>query len=151
MNYTIKQIEDKILSSLRDLKVNNRVKTLDAYQGDLEDALENPERLIVLFPAVLVVFSGNTYTENPHEVYIQRISFDIIIGSNSLRGEKQRTLGVYELLEDVREILTGNQLDLQIPPLSLVREQPVLVGKVKGRFLAVYAATYSADIDYTSY
>ena len=151
MNPTIVQIEDNILQVLGDI---GYVKTLESYQGTLEDVLENPEAMITRFPAILVAFGGNRYnTEGyPTYVYRRRMQFNVIVGSNSLRGEKERRRGregSYQMLTDVRDLLAGNNLGLQISPLIITSEDPIFNGKINGRFISIYAATYEMDMDYT--
>jgi len=148
---TVTQIEDGILNALYPLHIHGggKIKTLQSYQGSLEDALEHPERISMRFPAVLIVYAGGKYTERPTHIYSVRVEYRIIAACESLRTEKDGRRGAYQLLDDIREKLAGYDLGLKIAALGLVSEDPVLVGKVGNRFLTIYSATYATEVDYS--
>ncbi len=163
MNY-IAEIEDKILEALSGLKTpTGYAKTLESYQGTLEEALEAPDKILVLLPAILVVFAGSSYKEIPVRVFQQQIRFRILVASGTLRGDRERRrgsktpgqIGTYQMLTDVRQSLAGNTLDNTAAPISVVREEPVFIGKTRGpktrsRFVSIYSALYQTELDYSA-
>jgi len=123
--YTITEIEDAIISTLKGSTMNSYCKKIDSYQiegGDLEEQI----RLFSLqMPCVLVIYSEGIYVRFPNKRLEREMKFSILVCSESLRGggESRRGLiGAYKMLEDLKTVLTGQKLGLDIDPIFPVRE-----------------------------
>ena len=157
MGYTIAEIENKILAVLGTLPY---WKTLESFEGSLDDLLENPKKKILRFPAGLVALGGNQYSGAgyPVGVYTQVMQFVILVIDSSLRGEVSRRKGsvsnpgTYQMLEDVRNLLAGQKLGLlnDDPPIRIVSEDVLFTGKNKGKTVSIYGAVYELDLDFTT-
>ncbi len=126
MNYTINQVEDGILTALRnDVPLKAVCRKIDTYAGppapqSVEDFLAG-----VLPPACLVYYLGSEYEDNA-TTRIQ--TFSILVITRNLRGGAAARKGVtgetgaYEMIEMVKAALKRNMLGLDIAPLRPVRE-----------------------------
>ncbi len=139
--YTIEQIEDAIITAVDGLKVSQGVRTIKSYQGELEEG--DIKRLVALFPAIYVVYGGSTYAEHGARK-IEKITYHLFVCDKSLRAEDEarrggtQNPGTYAILDDIRDLLFGKQLSLEIYPFSLIRQMPVWFGSG----ISVYAAEY---------
>ena len=140
--YTIKQIEDTVITALAPLKISLDVRSIKSYQGELESENEI-SRIVGLFPAIYVVYGGSGYDEHGARK-IERMSFHIIACDRSLRSETEARRGgamnpgIYAMLDGIRDILYGEALSMEIFPFSLIRQEPVWFGKG----FSLYAAEY---------
>ena len=140
--YTIQQIEDAIISALTPLKTSLNIRVIKSYQSELEN--ENDlNRMISLFPAIYIVYGGSDYDEHGARK-IERMTYHIIVCDRSLRSADEarhggtENPGVYAMLNEIRDILFGEMLSLEIFPLNLVRQMPVWFGKG----ISIYSAEY---------
>jgi phage gp37-like protein len=124
--YTVTQIEDAIIDALKDSVMGTYCKKIDSYQ--LEEA-EDIEKQIQLFalnlPCALVIYSEGIYARYPNKRLDLKMRFSILLCAQNLRGEgepRRGTVGTYKMINDLRTILTGKRLDLEIDPLFPVRE-----------------------------
>lgn len=151
MSYTVTDIEVEIINAINaDATMSGYLKTVRTYQGDLEEALND---IIIRFPFALVVFNKSIYDRGgyPSGVFDQTMEFSILVGDNNLRGEEERRRGVgggkpgtYKMLADLRSILGGNKLGLDIRPLEPVFEESL----AQGKNISVYEAIYRTAMDY---
>jgi len=142
MSYTIEQIEDALIDKLDALKDTQGVRTLKTYQGELETE-DDVAKMVRLFPAVFVVYGGSDYADHGARK-VQKMRFVIIVCDKSLRAEEEarrggvNNPGTYALLGAVRDLLYGSMLDLEIYPVSLLREESAWFSKG----VSIYAAEY---------
>lgn len=141
MAYTIEQIENAIIDALEPLRSTRNVLAIKTYQGELE--ADDLKKITGRIPAVFVVYGGSSYT--PHGGRkIEKARFFVFVADRSLRSEDESRRGsatnpgTYTLLNDVRDLLTGQQLDLEIYPLELIGEEPIWFSGG----LSVYSAEY---------
>jgi len=123
--YTITEIEDAIIATLKVSEMGAYCKKIDSYQiegGDLEEQI----RLFAgQLPCVLVVYSGGDFEHLLSGVQDKSMTFSILLCAQSLRGKgeaRRGLVGVYQMLDDLRSALTNNVLALNIDPLLPTRE-----------------------------
>lgn len=156
MNETIAKVEDQIIEALKPLladQPDGYVKEIDTYQGQLAESTveEIINVLAVNFPAIMVIYLGSRLNEDPTDLYDDVQSWGIFVAAKNLRGEKEARrggtigeVGTYQMVEDIKTRLTGNQLGLGVQPLSLRAVDSVLVDKG----LSVYGMTFETSLDY---
>lgn len=132
-----KTLEDAVLTALQ-ARLGSLVNTLETYQGDWRADLQNePWRL----PAVLVMLSGARSETAALRSYDLTLDLTVLVVVRQLRGQaagRRLEGGVYQLLAGSRQALWHQDLGLEILPLALVREEPLL----NNREFSVYAAQY---------
>jgi phage gp37-like protein len=123
--YTITEIEDAIISTLKGSTMNSYCKKIDSYQiegGDLEEQI----RLFAgQLPCLLVVYSGGEFEHLLSGVQDKSMTFSILLCAQSLRGKgeaRRGLVGAYQMLDDLRFVLTNNVLALNIDPMLPTRE-----------------------------
>ena len=124
--YTITEIEDAIISTLKASDMGTYCKKIDSYQiegGDLEEQI----RIFAgQMPCALVMYSEGNYNHPPSRQE-KEMFFLILVCAQSMRGSGQArraAVGTYQMMDDLRSILTGKRLDLEIDPLFPMNEAP---------------------------
>jgi phage gp37-like protein len=134
-------VEDAVLSVLQ-AELAGRVKTLATYQGDwLTDLHREDWR----FPAVLVQLRQSRGEQVTLSSYDLNLEFTILVMVRHLRGEaagRREADGVYQVLAGVRKALWHQDLGLELQPLHLLREEPLL----SNQEFSVYAAHYGTAL-----
>jgi phage gp37-like protein len=132
-----KTLEDAVLTALQ-ARIGSLVQTLETYQGDWRADLQNePWRM----PAVLVLLSGVRSEAAALRSYDLTLDLTVLVLVRQLRGQeagRRQEGGVYQILAGSRQALWHQDLGLEILPLALVREEPLL----NNREFSVYAAQY---------
>ena len=152
-NETIVQVEDAILVKLAQAPIGpvdagGYARLVDSYQGELED--EDLQKVLKLFPAVLVVYDTSQYTKLARGVYDERMRFRVLVASRNLRGEKAQRrgdvamVGTYEMLRDVRGLLANKIVTPDVGPAEPVAERFV----VNTREASIYEAAYEISVDF---
>ncbi len=125
MNYTFADYEAAILAALASLEApNGYLKTLKGYAGEL-DEVSAFETFTRGFPGILVEIEGARYEPVTMPFHYQEINVNLLIGSRSYRDQDEArggTTGVFTILNDVRTLLLGKDLNLEIRPLILNTE-----------------------------
>ena len=151
-NETIVQVEDAILAKLDQAPIGpvggaGYARIVNSYQGELED--EDLQKVLKLFPAVLVVYDTSQYTKMAKGVYDERMRFRVLVASRNLRGEKAQRrgdvamVGTYQMLRDVRGLLANKIVSPDIGPAEPVAERFV----VNTREASIYEAIYEISLD----
>jgi len=104
---TIAEVEDALLEALRGAVPY--AKTVRSYAGEWDEAVE---RVVMLFPAVLVELDSVGYEEEAYQsietaTFWEELVFAIWLASKSLRGEEEArrgAQGAYQMLEDVKKL-----------------------------------------------
>lgn len=130
-------VEDAVVAALES-QLRPAVKTVMSYQGNWRtDLRQETWRL----PAALVMLRRSRSDQVGLSSYDLTLDFEVLVVVRQLRGEaagRRETGGAYDLLAGVREALWHQDLGLDVTPLALVREEPLLND---GEF-TVYAAHY---------
>ena len=129
MSYTYEQIEDAIISKLQPLKASLGIRAIKTYQGELESE-EEIKRLVMLFPAVYVVYGGSRY-EDFGARQVEHMAYHLIVCDRNLRSEAEarrggsENPGTYAMLEGSRDALCGSQLSMEIFPIKPIGKVPI--------------------------
>lgn len=130
-------LEDAVLAAL-EAQLGAQVQTLESYQGDWRADLQEASRRL---PAVLVMLSGTSAAAMAMRSYDLTLNLTVLVLLRQLRGQadgRRSEGGAYALLAAIRQALWQQDLGLEILPLALVREEPLL----NNREYTVYAAHY---------
>ncbi len=130
-------LEDAALSALQ-TQLAYQVNTLESYQGDWRADLQDTGWRL---PAVLVMLSGTRSEAVALRSYDLTIDLTLLVVVRQLQGQaagRRQEGGTYQLLAGIRQALWHQDLGLEILPLALVREEPLL----NNREFTVYAAQY---------
>ncbi|OGP72150.1 MAG: hypothetical protein A2Y80_06935 [Deltaproteobacteria bacterium RBG_13_58_19] len=130
-------VEDAVLAAL-EARVGPLIQTLKTYQGDwLEDLQRQGWRL----PAVLLLLERSRAEQMTARSFDVILDFRLLVVVRQLRGEeagRREEGGVYQILAEIREALWNQDLGLDILPLGLIQEEPLL----NTQEFTVYAADY---------
>ena len=119
-----------------------QVKTLATYQGDWQTDLHREDWR---FPAVLVQLRQSRGEQVTMGSYDLNLEFTVLVMVRHLRGEaagRREADGVYQVLAGVRKALWHQDLGLELQPLNLIREEPLL----SDQEFSVYAAHYGTSL-----
>ena len=95
------------------------------------------------FPAVVVEVFDATYKSNSTAYYTQEVTLNIFAVARSWRDQAEARggdQGAYQMLSDIRDILHGNTigLDIRKSGLELQKEQRLIADKTMVIYLAAY-------------
>ncbi len=134
-------VEDAVLAALQ-AELAGQVSTLASYQGDWQADLQREDWR---FPAVLVQLRQSRGEQVTFSSYDLNLEFTILVLVRHLRGEaagRREADGIYHLLAGVRKALWHQELGLELQPLNLIREEPLLSSPE----FSVYAAPYGTAL-----
>lgn len=135
--YSWNTLEDTVVAALED-RLAPEVRTVRSYQGDWRtDLRQETWRL----PAALVMLTGSRSEQVGLSSFDLTMDIQVLVVVRHLRGEeagRREPGGAYDLLAGVREALWHQDLGLDLTPLALVREEPLLTDEE----FTVYAAQY---------
>lgn len=121
--------------------------TAQSYAGEL-DADGGGE--VRNFPAVWITFAGERPdAQGPGRSTWMRAVFTAFCAQRNRRNDAASRhgaagkVGAYQLLEDVRAVLLGQTLDLEISPLAPGAVRTIIAGKLQGEQAVVYAVEFT--------
>lgn len=130
-------VEDAVVTALK-TQLGPEVKTVMSYQGDWRtDLRQETWRL----PAALVMLRCSRSDQVGLSSFDLTFDLEVLVVVRQLRSEaagRREAGGAYDLLAGMREALWHQDLGLDVTPLALVREEPLLND---GEF-TVYTAHY---------
>jgi len=127
-----------VLAALK-AELDAQVKTLATYQGDwLTDLQWEDWR----FPAVLVQFRQSRGEQVTFSSYDLSLEFTVLVVVRGNTAKRREANGVYQIMAGVRKALWHQDLGLELQPLNLIREEPLL----SNQEFAVYAAHYGTAL-----
>ena len=148
MSYTITEIEDAIIATLKASEMGAYCKKIDSYQiegGDLEEQI----RIFAgQMPCALVVYTRAGYAHHPNKQQDKEMIFSILVCAQSMKGSgeaRRATVGTYKMLDDLRSTLTGEKCGLTIDPLMPVRE----AAEVNTKMFSAYSMEFRTKCRYT--
>ena len=131
-------IEDAVVAALQ-AELDTQVKTLATYQGDwLTDLHGEYWR----FPAVLVQLRQSRGEQVTFSSYDLSLEFTVLVVVRGNTAKRREANGVFQILAGVRKALWHQDLGLELQPMNLIREEPLL----SNQEFAVYAAHYSTSL-----
>ncbi len=144
MNYAFSDYEDAVLNALADLKRENGgyLADLEGYAGQLDNATAL-KTWMGRFPAVAVAVPEAAYPPElrTNVFWRQDVKVFVFVGAQSWRGQaeaRKGLVGAHLILKDVRRLLLGKTLGLEIRECNLLRES-VLASDLSS---VIYTAEY---------
>ncbi len=131
-------VEDAVVEALKK-ELEAQVNTLATYQGDW---LADLHREYWRFPAVLVQFRQSRGEQVTLSSYDLSLEFTVLVVVRGHNAKRREASGVYQILAGVRKALWHQDLGLELQPLNLIREEPLL----SNQEFAVYAAHYGTAL-----
>ena len=120
------QIEDAVIARIKAAAdsgaLGYRLAEVTSYGGEFDD--EAFFSAVRKFPAVWVTVGGSKPQRKAARVWTMAPVIAVMVGSRSVRGERFTRkgavgeVGSYQLLQDVTDLLAGQQLGLPIEPLT---------------------------------
>jgi phage gp37-like protein len=148
MSYTITEIEDAIIETLKTSVMGGYCKKIDSYQiegGDIEDQI----RIFAgHLPCALVVYFSGDFAHHPNKQQDKEMVFSILVCAQSMRGggeSRRGSIGAYKMLDDLRSILTGQRVGLTIDPLIPVSEK----SEVNTKMFSAYSMDFRTKCRFT--
>ncbi len=123
--YAWGEIEDAVLAVLQ-AEMGEQANTLDHYQGDWRRDLS---RKTWRLPAVLVRLEEGRAGQVGWGAYEVTLDLTVLVITQQLRGEAHNRRGkggAYDLVQAVKQALWHRDLGLEILPLALAEERPLL-------------------------
>lgn len=139
--YSKKELEDAVIQALRPLSVQGGgyVRQVRPYRGDLSAAGMLPEALQM--PAVFVSYASSTYGPGPYLHINETLTFNITVLCRA-----GATPDAYKVMEDIRDLLCGSTLGLDITPLKPLRESALLNTKETLVLAALYSLAQRVEL-----
>ena len=109
--YTVTEIEDAIINTIKASSDMNYIKTVDRMP--LEDK-NLAQKLIFKYPAVLVIYTGGIDSLTVYPTIDHTGKFSIWCADKSVRRVSAASVGVYQMLNDLLDVLHGSDLGLNI-------------------------------------
>lgn len=146
----IAQIEEAILAAVNAANFGYALGTVASYGGELEADEQAMALLLRQFPAVWVVFNTEA-TPKPigtaNDKWRVDTSFLVMAATRNLRGEKftrhgvnaSIEVGAYQIIEDLRLLLLGQDLNLDIARFTPGPVKSVFNKKLLNQTMAVFA------------
>ncbi len=144
--HTIQDIEDGILGAIRGSSLASSAKTIDTYHGEVDSLVDELKRLTIQLPAIFVLYGGSHFTETANRSYDDAPVFTVVAIARDLRGRDQLRIGMYAILEVLKETLIDNDLGYRdISPLHPISIEPLLVTKEFSVYALDLRTTLSLD------
>ena len=108
--YTITQVEDAIINTIIGSTQMDYVRTVERLP------LENrklAQKLILRYPAVLVIYTGGTDQSIVYSELDHRARFSIWCADKNVKKVSAASVGVYQMLNDLLDVLHNSNLGLE--------------------------------------
>lgn len=149
MNLNLSIIEQAIKDLIK-AQNWNYVREIKTYGGDFDDDIN---AVIRRFPAIWVTFQGSKAPEKiSHNKTRIPVTFVVLVGSYSVRNEEAQrqgdevSIGTYQMLADIQNLLTENDLSSQciegLSPLELGRIKTIFNTKTKDDSISVLSQEF---------
>lgn len=143
------QIQDKKWPWIREIKT---------YGGEFDDDISV---IIKTFPAIWVTFDGSKTPEKTSANKTKMpVTFVVLVGNRSVRNEESQRhgagadIGTFQMLHNVQQLLTGNDLSSQglkgLAPLELGRVKTIFNTSTRSQSLSVLAQEFTTSYTITA-
>lgn len=134
------------------------IREIYTYGGEFDDDID---AIIRHFPAIWVTFDGS---KSPEKTGVSKtrmpITFVVLVGAESVRNEESQRhgagadIGTFQMLHQVQQLLTGNDLSSQgikgLAPLELGRVKTIFNTSTRGQSLSVLAQEFTTAYTITA-
>ncbi len=127
-------VQEAVLAALK-AELNGQVKTLVAHEGDWQNDLTQD---YWRFPAIFVQFRQSQGEQVTLGSYDLTLEFTILVVAQGNPAKRRETSGIHQILAGVRQALWHQDLELDLQPFNLIKEEPLL----NNQEFSVYAAHY---------
>lgn len=151
------QLEDAVIARLSQASDGNalgyRLAHIESYGGEFDD--ETFFTQFRRFPAIWVTVGGDKPKRITGRKWECALQLAVMVGARSPRGERHArrgtvdAVGAYQMQQDVRDLLSAQDLGLPIGPLSPGASRTLFNTKVGGNGLAVFAQEFATSYTYT--
>ena len=147
--YTITEIEDAIINTLKASDMAAYCKKIDSYQIEATDLEEQIRIFAGQLPCALIVYSGTPeFIYSLSGVQDMPMTFSILLCAQSLRGKgeaRRGNVGTYQMIDDLRKILTNNNVGLNIDPLLPTKVE----AEINTKSFSAYSMEFKTSCRYT--
>lgn len=151
------QLEDAIIGRLRQASASNvlgyALAEVASYGGEFDD--ETFWNQVRRFPAVWVTVAGEKVKRLSERKYLCSPTLAVLVGTRNVRSERQTRRGTvqdpgsYQILDDVRQLLAGQDFDLPIKRLSPGPVKTLYNTRLGAEALSVFSIEFGTDYVYT--
>lgn len=120
MSYTIAQLHDACIAWLKSSPLRGVCATIDTYNGEAQQLVDDVKTMVIDFPAALVLYGGSTFEAQGSSPYLDNASLTVVLVAKDLRGGDDVKDSMYAMLEQVKK-MKDQALGLDISPLRLDR------------------------------
>jgi phage gp37-like protein len=152
MAVTLAGIEDAMLARIAGAGLKY-LRTAATYAGELDDDLVKAVRC---FPAVWIALKGlgeGQALNTARSVYRVPATWAVLVGARALRNEASGrhgdkvNVGTYQMLEDVRALLAGQDFGLEIDNLRPGKVTNLTNSRFQGQGVSIYAQEWHTRFD----
>lgn len=154
-------LEDAVIARVKGASDSNalgyKLAQVGSYGGEFDDEAFFTQ--FRKFPAVWVTVGGDKPKRISAKVWQCALTVAVMVGARNVRGERRTRVGVkvgaqildvgsYQLLQDVRDLLSGQSLGLDISPLSVGTIRTLFNTKLGNEARSVMAAEFTTEFTY---
>lgn len=150
-------IKDEMAQQIRDKKWS-WIREIKTYGGEFDADIT---AIINAFPAIWVTFEGS---KTPEKTSVNKtkmpVTFVVLVGNRSVRNEESQRhgagadIGTFQMLRNVQQLLTGNDLSSQgvvgLAPLELGRVKTIFNTSARSQSLSVLAQEFTTQYTITA-
>lgn len=150
------QLEDAVINRVKTASDSNalgyRLASIGSYGGEFDD--ETFFTQFRKFPAAWVTVGGDKPKQISAKVWECNLSLAVMVGTRNVRGERftrQGSVGEpgsYQLAQDVRDLLTGQDFDRMVSALAIGPLRTLFNTKQGNEARSVLALEFSARYTY---
>lgn len=151
------QLEDAVIARVKAASDSDalgyRLAHVESYGGEFDDDTFFTQ--FRRFPAVWVTVGGDKPKRVSARKWECALQLAVMVGARSPRGERHarrgavESVGAYQMLQDVRDLLAAQGLGLPIAPLSPSATRTLFNTRIGGNGLAVFAQEFASTYTYT--
>lgn len=134
------------------------IREIKTYGGEFDDDIT---AIIRAFPAIWVTFDGSKTPEKTSANKTKMpVTFVVLVGNRSVRNEEAQRhgagadIGTFQMLNNVQQLLTGNDLSSQgvngLAHLELGRVKTIFNTSTRGQSLSVLAQEFTTSYTITA-
>lgn len=131
-----------------------KVLEIGSYGGEFDD--DKFWETFRRFPAVWIAVGGDVPRRVGPRKWVCTLTAAVMVGTRNVRGERSTRhgsvgdVGSYQMLQDVRDLLAGQALGLDIEPLRLGRTRTLFNLRLASEGRSIMAAEFATDYAYTA-